>query len=201
MGAQDHGQPSGIRISDADRERAAQRLHQALGEGRITVSEIEERLAVVYAARFEADLRPPLADLPPVPDVLSAHSGIAATPSGPPLVLRAGMSSIRRAGEWDVPARLRIHTGMGSVLLDFSAANNPHPVVEVELELGAGSAKLLMPSGATANVDDMVAGLGSVKSKVPARHVPGHPHFVVHGRTGLGSVVVRRPYRFRGRAF
>ena len=56
--------PPGLRISDADRERAAQRLHTALSEGRITLSELEERLAVVYAARYEADLRPPLADLP-----------------------------------------------------------------------------------------------------------------------------------------
>ena len=56
--------PPGLRISDADRERAAERLHTALSEGRITLSELEERLAVVYAARYEADLHPPLADLP-----------------------------------------------------------------------------------------------------------------------------------------
>ena len=54
----------GIRISDADRERAAARLQQALAEGRITLDELEERLAVVYAARYAADLLPPFADLP-----------------------------------------------------------------------------------------------------------------------------------------
>ena len=67
----------GLRISDADRERAAQRLHTALSEGRITLSELEERLAVVYAARYEADLRPPLADLPPDTPVAVLKAAIA----------------------------------------------------------------------------------------------------------------------------
>ena len=73
-------------------------------------------------------------------------------------------------------------------MLDFCDADNPHPVVEVELELGAGSAKLLVPDDATANVDDLVPGMGSVHSSVPSTPQPGHPHFVVHGRTAVGSV-------------
>jgi hypothetical protein len=192
--------PPGIRISDADREHAAGRLHQAMAEGRITVSELEERLTVVYAARYEADLRPPLADLPSVAPA-GAPAGVPTTPAGPALVLKAGMSTIKRTGAWTVPARLRVQSGMGSVVLDFCDAENPHPVVEIELELGAGSAKLLVPDDATANVDDLVPGMGSVKSSVPSRPRPGSPHFVVHGRTAMGSVTVRRRYRFAGRFF
>ena len=56
--------PPGVRISDSDRERAAERLDQAFAEGRITVAELEERVAAVYAALYAAELRPPLADLP-----------------------------------------------------------------------------------------------------------------------------------------
>ena len=157
----------GLRISDADRERAAQRLHTALSEGRITLSELEERLAVVYAARYEADLRPPLADLP-------ADAPVAVTPAGPPMVLKAGMSTIKRTGPWRVPPRIRVLSGMGSVTLDFCDAENPHPVVEIELELGAGSAKLLVPDDATANVDDLVArhGLGAQQRAVGAAARP-----------------------------
>ena len=186
--------PRGLRISDADREHAAARLQKAFTEGRITASELDERLAVVYAARYEAELRPPLADLPP--------DGPAAvvTPAGPPLVLKAGMSAIRRTGVWQVPPRIRVLSGMGSVVLDFCDAENPHPVVEVELELGAGSAKLLVPDDATANVDDLVTGMGSVRSAVPSTPRPGQPHFVVHGRAAMGSVRVRRRFRL-GRYF
>lgn len=186
--------PPGLRISDADREHAARRLQTALAEGRITVSELEERLVVVYGARYEAELRPPLADLPP------EGPPVAVTPVGPALVLKAGMSTIKRAGAWRVPARIRVLSGVGSVVLDFCDADNPHPVVEVELELGAGSAKLLVPDDATVNVDDLVPGMGSVRSAVPSTPQPGHPHFVVHGRAVMGSVRVRRRRRL-GRYF
>ncbi|MFC5996226.1 DUF1707 domain-containing protein [Pseudonocardia hispaniensis] len=189
------GGSRGIRISDADRERAAQRLHQALAEGRITVAELEERLTAVYAARYADDLTPPLADLPDV------TAPVLSTPAGPPTILRAGVGGLRRTGVWRVPARLRVHSGMGSVLLDFTDAELPHPVVEVELQLGAGSARLLVPAGATADIDGLVSGMGSVRSKVPATPVPGHPHFRVYGRSGLGSVTVRRRYRFAGITF
>jgi Domain of unknown function (DUF1707) len=189
----DPAHPPGIRLSDADRERAAGRLHQALAEGRITVSEMEERLTVVYGAKYEADLVAPLQDLPggllavPVPSL---------PPTGEPVVLRAGMSTIKRTGSWAVPPKLKVQTGMGSVVLDFTEAENPHPVVEVDLDLGAGSAKLIVPDEATVNVDGVVTAMGSVKSKLPSTPRPPAPHFVVTGRAGMGSVTVRKRFRW-----
>lgn len=193
------GEPPRIRISDADRERAAARLHTALSEGRITVSELEERLAVVYAARYEDDLLPPFADLPGGAP-LAASAGLT-IPAVKPLVIRSGVGTVKRAGQWAVPARLRVHSTMGSVVLDFCDTAVPHPVVDVELDLGAGSARLLVPDEATADVDGVVAGMGSVKCSVPSLPRPGVPHFRVHGRSGMGSVTVRRRYRFAGRYF
>lgn len=193
------GEPPRIRISDADRERAAERLHTALSEGRITVSELEERLAVVYAARFEDDLLPPFADLPGGAPL--ARSGGLTIPAEKPLVIKSGMGTVKRAGQWAVPARLRVQSAMGSVVLDFCDASVPHPVVDVELDLGAGSARLLVPDDATADVDGVVAAMGHVKCGVPSLPRPGVPHFRVHGRTGMGSVTVRRRYRFAGRHF
>ena len=189
----------GIRISDADRDRAAARLQQAVAEGRITLDELEERLAVVYAARYAADLLPPFADLPGgdlVTRPASAPASVPAAADVPPLVLKAGMSTIKRAGAWDVPPRLRVQSAMGTVVLDFSEANVPHPVVDIEVDLGAGSARLIVPDEATANVDGVVSGMGTVKSSVPSVPRPGTPHFVVHGRAGMGSVTVRRRYQF-----
>ena len=188
--------PRGIRISDADREGAAARLHQALAEGRISLTELEERLAVVYAAKYEADLRPPLADLPgPEVPVGSAGALAPPPPDVPPVVLRAGMSTIKRSGAWDVPPRLRLQSAMGSVILDFCDTTIRHAVVDIEVDLGAGSARLLVPDESTANVDGVVASMGTVKSSVPSVQRPGVPHFVVHGRAGMGSVTVRRRYR------
>lgn len=189
--------PPGFRISDADRERAAVRLNQALAEGRITVSELEERLGVVYGARYEADLLPPLADLPP-PEPTAL---VPSTPAGPPLVLRAGMSTLRRTGAWAVPARLRVQSSIGAVVLDFCDAEIRHPVVEVELDIGVGSVRLLVPDDATANIDGLVSSMGTLKNKVPGPPRSGAVHFVVHGRSGVGSVTVRRRFRIAGRHF
>jgi hypothetical protein len=189
----------GIRISDADREQAAARLQQALAEGRISISELDERLAVVYAARYDADLLPPLADLPGA--ALPQVSRAAAAPMVPQVVLKSGMSEIKRRGAWRVPPRLRIQSVMGAVLLDFCEVEDLPAVVEIELDVKAGSVKLLVPDGATADVDRVVATMGEIKCRLPAVPRPGAPHFVVHGRNAIGSVVIRHRHRFAGHRF
>jgi hypothetical protein len=56
--------PPGIRASDAERERTATRIREAAAEGRLTMGELEERLARVYAATLRHELEPMVADLP-----------------------------------------------------------------------------------------------------------------------------------------
>jgi Domain of unknown function (DUF1707) len=194
-------QPSpGIRISDADRERAAARLQQALAEGRITLDELEERLAVVYAARYAADLLPPFADLPGDHVVPVPHAVPVPPPSDRPLMLRTGMGTLRRSGPWTVPPRIRVQSVMGSVILDFCDTTVP-AIVDIGLELGAASARLLLPDGASADVDGLMSGMGTVRSKVASAPTPGRPHFRVHGRSAMGSVTVRYRYRVAGHRF
>jgi hypothetical protein len=53
-----------LRVSDADRDRAADRLRVAAGEGRLGADELEDRLERAFAARTEAELAPLTADLP-----------------------------------------------------------------------------------------------------------------------------------------
>jgi len=187
----------GDRISDADRERAVERLNDALVEGLITVQEFEERFDAVHAAVYEGDLRAPLSGLP-----ADEMSSLTAGRSGADvLVLRAGAGGLKRTGAWTVPARMQVKSGMGSIKLDFSETDVPHRVVQIELKLGTGSAEILLPDGATANVDGLVASAGSVNSKVASQPSKGVPHFVVVGRTRLGSVTVRRPRRLGGLRF
>ena len=58
---------SELRASDADRERAAERLRAAAGEGRLSADELEERLERAFGAQTEAELEPLTADLPRAP--------------------------------------------------------------------------------------------------------------------------------------
>lgn len=190
----------GIRISDADRDRAAARLQQALAEGRITLSELEERMAVVYAAKYTADLLPPFADLPAAdgPAPLAGVPVAAAVPTSEPLVLRTGAGTLRRGGAWVVPPRIVVHAGMGTVILDFYDATVPHPVVEVDVTTAMGTVRLLIPDGATADTDGVVSTWGTVKCSVFGTPSPGRPHFRVTGSTTMGTVVVRHRFSFVG---
>jgi hypothetical protein len=58
---------SDLLASDADRERIAERLRAAAGEGRLTPAELEERLESAFSARTDAELEPLVADLPARP--------------------------------------------------------------------------------------------------------------------------------------
>jgi len=57
-----------LRIADSDRERAIAQLSRHAGDGRLTLEEFEARVAEVYAARTNADLRPVFRDLPSYDD-------------------------------------------------------------------------------------------------------------------------------------
>src|SRR3954452_16335033 len=54
-----------LRVSDVDRDNAAQLLHRSVADGRISWAEHEERLTGVYSARTGTDLAQLLADLQP----------------------------------------------------------------------------------------------------------------------------------------
>ena len=56
--------PRHLRASDADRERIANVLREAAGDGRLTMAELDERLDAVYAAKTYAELEPITHDLP-----------------------------------------------------------------------------------------------------------------------------------------
>jgi hypothetical protein len=67
---------TGIRASDAEREAVADRLRAAATEGRLTISEMDDRLAEVYAATLRAQLEPLVVDLPVPPSSAPGRAGV-----------------------------------------------------------------------------------------------------------------------------
>lgn len=57
-------EPDKLRAADVDREFVAERLRGALNEGRLTLTEYDDRLKETYAARTYGDLKALLTDLP-----------------------------------------------------------------------------------------------------------------------------------------
>ena len=60
-------EPSGVRVSDEDRERAADEIRQHFAAGRLTDEELSERLSAVYRARTVDELQSLQTDLPKLP--------------------------------------------------------------------------------------------------------------------------------------
>jgi hypothetical protein len=176
-------------MSDTDRERVAERLRTAVGEGRLTLDEFEQRLSGVLAARTFAEVEPFVADLP---------GGPALPPTPEQAELRTTAATLKRRGSWVVPRRLQVVARAGSVKLDFTEALIAHPVVEIDLNVTAGSTWLVLPRGASVDIDDveMIAGSARVRG-VPTSQNPGfQTHFVVRGKQRAGSLVVRYQRHF-----
>ncbi|MDT7599059.1 MAG: hypothetical protein QOK26_1136 [Pseudonocardiales bacterium] len=87
-----------IRASDAEREKTADLIRQAAAEGRLTMTELEERLTTTYGARLRHELPPLVADLPAPP---------RPTPTGP---------DPRRLNSWD-RAALGLHAALVTALV------------------------------------------------------------------------------------
>ncbi|WP_103343831.1 DUF1707 SHOCT-like domain-containing protein [Amycolatopsis sp. CA-126428] len=62
-----------IRCSDAEREQTRSRLYTAAGEGRLSMAEVEERLATLETTRYRHELGALIADLPA--ESPEAHDG------------------------------------------------------------------------------------------------------------------------------
>ncbi|GAB3218386.1 DUF1707 domain-containing protein [Mycolicibacterium hippocampi] len=179
----DAGQPD-LRASDADRAAVSQILEQAVGQGMLSLDEYTERVDVVLAARTRRELDTVIADLPHVR---------RQPPPAPPEVLRSWMSSITRKGQWTVPPRLQLVTRMCSTTLDFTSATLQSPVVQIEIDDYLSSSELILPDGATADLNG-VANVGSSTSvKVGTSPPSSRLHVVVTGRVRLGSLTARHP--------
>jgi hypothetical protein len=172
---------SRLLIADADRERAVTRLHKAVGEGRLTLSEFEDRMSGVLASRTFADVQPFLADLPEPAELAQ------------PLELSARGSSIVRTGRWAVPARMQLKATGSSIVLNFIEAQLSSDVVYIDVELRGSSFRMTVPEGSSVDAGAVFMAGSSVR----VRHVSGQPaagatHYVVTG-TLKGSTIKARP--------
>ncbi len=187
-----------MRVSDAERDQVAEVLREAAAEGRITLDELDERLDAAYAAKTYADLEPITADLPTGPG--AATGPVPAVEDNRPadrrdgddaLVIHSGGNVVSRKGQWRVPHRVEALNKYGATRLDFREAVLTTEVVEVHVDANWGSADLILPEGATAEVDADASWFGTLRINVDSVRVPGRPHFVVTGFCQGGSLTVR----------
>lgn len=172
------------RVADADRESMAERLRDAAAEGRLDLSELEERLGAAYAAKTRGELDSLIADLP---------AGQAAEVE--PLVLRTKSGSLKKRGDWQVPSHIAAECTSGSIKIDFTEAECHHREVTVDACAASGSVVLIVPKGWAVKIDQASASSGSIKSKVDERPASGPPLIRIRGKVSSGVIKARYPRR------
>jgi hypothetical protein len=190
--------PSMMRISDADRQRVADVLRDAAGDGRLDLDELEERLELTWHAKTYGDLVPITLDL--------HHGGPVAPPAGAPARRTSSLPAVghassvaimgdcKRRGVWQVPEHHSAFSLMGSVTLDLREAVLASHDTQVNASAIMGDVKILVPAHMHVVVDGtpIMGDYGQGRDKVPAEIGPGSPTLRVRGVALMGSVQVQR---------
>jgi hypothetical protein len=192
-----------LRASDADRERVAEQLRDALAEGRLDMEEFEERLEATYKARTYGELTPITRDLPgaataaPVsmvkqPVASGSWAGRIVGGEGSSSWGVAILSGFERKGRWTVPRRFNSFAFMGGGEIDLREANFADREVVINCVAVMGGMNVVVPSG----VEVVVRGIGIMggfdhrEEGQPGE--PGAPRVIVTGFAFWGGVGVER---------
>jgi Domain of unknown function (DUF1707)/Cell wall-active antibiotics response 4TMS YvqF len=191
--------PSQMRISDADRQRVADVLRDAAGDGRLDLDELEERLELTWQAKTYGELVPITLDLQATgPVTPPAAAPARRTPSGVPAVGHhssvAIMGECKRQGVWSVPEHHSAFALMGSVVIDLREAQLSAHHTHINASSIMGEVKIIVPAGMHVVVDGtpIMGEFGQAKDKVAAQVGPDSPTVRVRGMAMMGSVTVQR---------
>ncbi|MFE1788744.1 DUF1707 domain-containing protein [Streptomyces sp. NPDC059525] len=143
--------PGGLRASDADRDRIAQILSDALAEGRLTAEEHSERLDTLYAVKTVGELQALVRDLPAgaAPAQPSAAPAAAPAGAGPVESVVAVCSSSARKGRWRPGAHTRAVSVLGDITIDLTEAVFEQQVTEFNVVAVLGNVEVLVPENVT----------------------------------------------------
>ncbi|MGW1159129.1 DUF1707 SHOCT-like domain-containing protein [Streptomyces sp. NPDC002519] len=193
-----------LRASDADRERVAEVLRDALAEGRLDMEEFEERLEATYRARTYRELAPITRDLPAAgagaPPVSLVKEPVVSGRWRERIVGGEGSSSwavailsgFQRKGRWTVPRRFTSFAFWGGGEIDLREANFADHEVEINCVAIMGGMNVIVPPG----VEVVVRGIGIMggfdqrEEGTPGE--PGAPRVIVTGFAFWGGVGVER---------
>jgi uncharacterized protein DUF1707 len=179
-----------MRAADNDRIQVAQLLTDAAAQGRLPMSEYEDRLTKAYAAQTYGELARLSADLPG--SAMSAPGGGPCRPA-PSTVLLAIMSGFERRGRWNVPKRLTSVAVLGGGVIDLRYADFTSPEVEIHSYSIFGGQTILLPP--EVNVDVRGVGVMGAFDHVGELGSPGAPHITIRGFSLWGSVGIKRKKR------
>ncbi|GLU47230.1 DUF1707 SHOCT-like domain-containing protein [Nocardiopsis ansamitocini] len=193
-------EPDHIRASDADRDRIAARLREAMVEGRIDQVELDDRLDLVYRARTVGELPPIIADLPladstpehPVGMTVSSEEArrLASRSKGSETIA-ALFGAAERKGRWLVEPHTSASVMFGGIELDLREAVLTRHEVTIQCAVVFGALDIVVPRGVRV-VNEVHAVLGGVTlRKVETGTDPSMPVIRLTGTCLMGAIDVK----------
>jgi hypothetical protein len=195
-------EPHELRASNTDRERVAKILHDAMAEGRLTVSELEERLDKVYAAKTFGELEPLTRDLPVQAGGPAPQPRALAMPNnriggrGTSAAAVAVMSGTARKGAWTVPPTFNAFALMGGVDLDLTEATFEDRETTIQAFALMGGIDIVVPDDITVYVTG-IGFMGAFEDHARVIAEPGAPVVRITGFAMWGGVDVKRAKKKR----
>ncbi|GAA1355384.1 DUF1707 SHOCT-like domain-containing protein [Streptomyces beijiangensis] len=188
-----------MRASDAERERVAESLRDAVAEGRLDMEEFENRLDAAYKARTHGELEPLVRDLPapgtfqsavPAPAVKGGWAeriGGTVSSSG----AFAFWGGFSRKGPWTVGPRFTAFAMMGGGEIDLREARFADRDVVIRCFAFMGGMGVIVPPDLTVVVKG-IGIMGGFGDDATGEGTPGSPRVTVTGFALMGGVGVER---------
>ncbi|MGI5445277.1 DUF1707 SHOCT-like domain-containing protein [Streptomyces sp. CA-243310] len=182
-----------LRASDADRDRIAQILADAVAEGRLTAEEHSDRLDTLYAVKTVGELDVLVRDLPAAAGAGPASAApVAAPASGPVETVVAVFSSSSRRGRWRPGAHTRAVSVFGDITIDLTEAVFEQQVTEINVTAVLGNVEVLVPENVTLRgYGSGVLGNFEVHGRSRGETDPQAPVVIVRGFALLANIEAR----------
>jgi Domain of unknown function (DUF1707) len=179
------------RAADTDRIQVAQLLTDAAAQGRLQMSDYEDRLTRAYAARTYAELDSLRSDL--IGSSVGAPGGGAGKPA-PSMLLLAIMSAFERRGRWNVPKKLTTFALWGGGVIDLRYADFTSTEVDIHAFSIMGGQTILLPPEVNVEIEGHGV-MGGFDDSVAGEGTPGAPTVRIRGFSLWGGVGVKRKNR------
>jgi len=184
-------QDAATRAADTDRIQVAQLLTDAAAQGRLQMSDYEDRLTKAYAAKTYDELDRLRSDLLGS-SVSPRHAG--SPKPAPSMLLLAIMSAFERRGRWNVPKKLTTFALWGGGVIDLRYADFTSTEVDIHACSIMGGQTILLPPEVNVEINGHGV-MGGFDHQVAGQGTPGAPTVRIRGFSLWGGVGVRRKNR------
>ena len=162
-------------------------LRAAVGDGRLTADEFDERMEAALSSRTLGELAVLTADLVAGP----GRSDAAAERAEDVIRINQRGGSVQRGGRWMVPRRMDLRVSWCDVILDFTEAVIVADTLRIDLN-GRGGALILVGPGIVVDIGSLALRYTDVNVRSGAE--PGAPlrlRVQLTGRMRYGHIETR----------